>query len=179
VDVASSVEAAVGQLERRHEALTGTGGLAEVLARRVGRTIPLVYGIAGIGGVAAHWWKARVNRNAKAPAFWAQLPELAHDELAGWGQGGDMTRQIMTLLLLRHHGEPPEAAALFDAVTAATDEVMADVIEVWAEGEDDLSRFFDLALLGELVSLHLAAREGVDPGPVPAIDAAIGRLETT
>jgi glucose/mannose-6-phosphate isomerase len=90
-----------------------------------------------------------------------------------------MTRQIMTLLLLRHHGEPPEAAALFDAVTAATDEVMADVIEVWAEGEDDLSRFFDLALLGELVSLHLAAREGVDPGPVPAIDAAIGRLETT
>ena len=37
------------------------------------------------------------------------------------------------------------------------------------EGDDDLSRFFDLTLLGELVSLHLAAREGVDPGPVPAV----------
>jgi hypothetical protein len=53
---------------------------------------------------------------------------------------------------------------------AATDEVMADVFEVEGEGDDDLGRFFDLALLGELVSLHLAGREGVDPGPVPAVD---------
>ena len=40
------------------------------------------------------------------------------------------------------------------------------------EGDDDLCRFFDLALLGELVSLHLAAREGVDPGPTPVVDEA-------
>ncbi len=33
-------------------------------------------------------------------------------------------------------------------------------------------RFFDLALLGELVSLHLAAHEGVDPGPAPAVEEA-------
>ncbi len=51
------------------------------------------------------------------------------------------------------------------------DEVMADVVEVRAAG-DDLSRFFELALLGELVSLDLAGREGVDPGPVPGIDEA-------
>ena len=55
---------------------------------------------------------------------------------------------------------------------AATDEVMADVFEVESEGDDDLGRFFDLALFGQLVSLHLAGREGVDPGPVPAVDDA-------
>jgi glucose/mannose-6-phosphate isomerase len=173
-DVAASVDAASELLQRRHDTLAAPGGSAEVLARRIGRTIPLVYGANGIGGVAAHWWKARINRNAKSPAFCARLPDLAHDELAGWGQGGDITRQAMTLLLLRERGEPAETSALFDAVTAATDEVMADVIEVWAEGEDDLSRFFDLALHAELVSLHLAAREGVDPGPVPAVDDARG-----
>ena len=52
---------------------------------------------------------------------------------------------------------------------------MASVVEVWAEGADDLGRLLDLVLLGELVSLHLAAREGVDPGPVPAIDDARSR----
>jgi glucose/mannose-6-phosphate isomerase len=57
-------------------------------------------------------------------------------------------------------------------VRAATEEVMADVLEIRAEGDDDLSRFFDLALLGELVSLHLAGREGVDPGPAPAVEEA-------
>ncbi len=44
---------------------------------RIGRTIPLVYGSSGVSPrVAARWWKARVNLNAKAPAFAAVLPEL-------------------------------------------------------------------------------------------------------
>ena len=77
------------------------------LARRLGRTIPLVYGSAGVTAVAAQWWKTQVNLNAKAPAFAASLPELTHDELAGWGQGGDVTRQTMSLVLLRHAGEGP------------------------------------------------------------------------
>ena len=64
----------------------------------------------GVAAVAARWWKAQVNLNAKAPAFAATLPELTHDELAGWGQGGDVTRQTMSLVLLRHAGEGPRAA---------------------------------------------------------------------
>ena len=81
----------------------------------------------------------------------------------------------MSLVLLRHAGEGARAGDLFEAVRAATEEVMADVFEVRADGDDDLSRFFDLALLGELVSLHLAAHEGVDPGPAPAVEEAHAR----
>jgi glucose/mannose-6-phosphate isomerase len=171
-DCAPAVDAAATTLARRRDALLAPSGPAAQLARRLGRTIPLVYGSAGTAAVAARWWKAQVNLNAKAPAFAATLPELTHDELAGWGQGGDVTRQTMSLVLLRHAGEAPRAAGQFDAVRAATDEVMADVFEVQAEGDDELGRFFDLSLLGSLVSLHLAAREGVDPGPVPAVDDA-------
>jgi glucose/mannose-6-phosphate isomerase len=171
-DPTASVVAASGALARRRDAWLQPGGPAEVLAHRIGRTIPLLYGADGVGAVAARWWKARVNLNAKAPAFAAAVPGLTYDELAGWGQSGDVTRQVMSLVLLRHDGESPCTAGLFEAVRAATDEVMADVFEVRAEGGDDLGRFFDLALLGELVSLHLAGREGVDPGPVPAVDEA-------
>ena len=170
--VTASVMAAAAALARRRDALLAPRGVAAEVARRLGRTIPLVYGSTGAAAVAAQWWKAQVNLNAKAPAFAASLPELTHDELAGWGQGGDVTRQTMSLVLLRHAGEAPRIAGQFDAVRAATDEVMADVFEVHGEGDDDLSRFFDFALLGALVSLHLAAREGVDPGPVPAVDEA-------
>ena len=171
-DPTASIAAAASALGRRRDALVAPGGPPEDLARRIGRTIPLVYGAAGVAAVAARWWKAQVNLNAKAPAFAAALPELTYDELAGWGQGGDVTRQVMSLVLLRHRGEGAEAAALFESVRAATDEVMADVFEVEGEGDDDLGRFFDLALFGQLVSLHLAGREGVDPGPVPAVDDA-------
>ena len=55
-------------------------------------------------------------------------------------------------------------------MVTATDEVMADVVEVRAEGDDDLARFLHLALWADFVSLYLAAREGVDPGPVPVIE---------
>ncbi len=175
-DGASSVAAAAASLARRRDAYVGAGdrgsGTAGELARRIGGTFPLVYGSSGIGAVAARWWKSCVNLDAKSPAFAAELPALAYDELAGWGQGGDITRQTTTLVLLRHPGEDDAIDALFGAVRDATDEVMADVIEVWGEGDDDLGRFLDLALVGELVALELAARTGVDPGPVPAVDEA-------
>jgi glucose/mannose-6-phosphate isomerase len=171
-DSAEVIDAAATALARRRDALLAAGGAPAELARRLGRTIPLVYGSHGTAAVAAHWWKAQVNLNAKAPAFAATVPDVNHDELAGWGQGGDVTRQTMSLVLLRHAGEAPRTAGQFDGVRAATDEVMADVFEVRAEGDDDLARFFDLTLVGSLVSLHLAAREGVDPGPVPTVDEA-------
>lgn len=169
-DCGPSVTAAAAALRRRVEAFAAPGGAAAEVARRIGRTIPVVYGAAGIGAVAARRWKAQVNLNEKAPAFAASLPARSRDELAGWGQGGDVTRQVMSLVLLRHAGEDPAVAWLFDAVAAATDEVMADVVEVRAEGGDDLTRFLDLTLCGDYVSLFLAAREGVDPGPVPVIE---------
>ena len=87
-----------------------------------------------MSAVAARRWKAQINLNAKAPAFCAALPDLAHDELAGWGQGGDVTRQVVTLVLLRHDGEDAESVRMFDVVTQMTDEVMAGIIEVRRRG---------------------------------------------
>ncbi len=171
-DCSSEVGAAAEFVARRRDAFVAENGNAAELARRIGRTIPLVYGSSGIAAVAARWWKSCVNLNAKSPAFAAELPGLTYDELAGWGQGGDITRQTMTLVFLRHHREPSAVPALFESVRAATEEVMADVLDVWADSSHDLGRLFELALLGELVSLEMAAHEGVDPGPVPAVEEA-------
>jgi len=171
-DAAARLDEAAASLARRRNVFVGPDGQAAQVARRIGRTIPLVYGAEGVDAAAARWWKARVNLNVKAPAFAGAVPARTYDELAGWGQGGDITRQVVSLVLLRRDGEPLALARLFEAVMAECDEVMADMIEVRAEDDDDLGRFFELALLGELVSLALAGHEGVDPGPVPGIDEA-------
>ena len=39
-----------------------------------------------------------------------------------------------------------------------------------AEGEGPLAQLLDLMLVGDFVTLHLAAQEGVDPGPIPVLD---------
>jgi len=49
-------------------------------------------------------------------------------------------------------------------------EVVHDVVELRAVGEGPLAQLFDLTLVGDFVSLHMAAQEGIDPGPVPVLD---------
>ena len=161
------VDAAVAQLEVRREALAA-GDWAAAIALAIGPTIPLVVGAGPLGAVAARRWKTQVNENAKSPAFSATMPELCHNEVAGWGQHGDVTRQLFTLVELRHDEEHPLEEARFDQVRELLAEVTHDVIEVRAVGEGSLAQLLDLVLVGDMVSLHLAARVGIDPGPVPA-----------
>ncbi len=170
------IDLAVAQLRRRRDALLAPGNIAAQLARQIGRTIPLVHGAQSLGAAAALRWKTQVNENAKAPAFCAVYPELCHNEIAGWGQNGDVTRQIMTLVNLRHDAEHPQVVRRFELVAEILREVVADILEVRAVGEGELAQLLDLILVGDFVSLHLAAQEGIDPGPVPALDEIKQRL---
>jgi glucose/mannose-6-phosphate isomerase len=164
------VDQAVDQLSRRRDELVRPGSRAELIARQIGRTIPLVHSSQALGSAAALRWKAQINENAKCPAFVNVYPELCHNELAGWGQHGDATRQLITLVNLRHDAEHPQVARRFDLVAEVLREVVADIVEVRAAGEGDLAQLLDLALVGDFVSLHLAGNEGIDPGPIPVLE---------
>lgn len=164
------IDAAVAQLTRRRDELILPDNLAEMLARRIGRTMPLIYGGGGIGQVAALRWKTQFNENAKTPAFANVMPELCHNEVCGFGQNGDITRQVMHLVNLRHEFEHPQVSRRFDLVTEAISEVVADIDTVVAAGEGALAQLLDLVIIGDFMSLHRAAQEGLDPGPVPVLD---------
>jgi glucose/mannose-6-phosphate isomerase len=163
------VDLAVRQLRRRRDQLAATRNPAAELARRIGRTMPLVYSSGAIGATAAQRWKTQVNENAKTPAFWALHPELCHNEVQGWGQHGDVTRQVFTIVNLRHDAEHPQVMRRFELVEDILREVVAGMEEVRADGEGDLAQLLDLVLYGDFVSLYLAAQEGLDPGPVPVL----------
>lgn len=170
------IKLAVSQLQLRRDRLTRPSNDAATLAKRIGRTIPLVHGGGAIGATAAQRWKTQVNENAKSPAFWAAQPELCHNEVAGWGQHGDATRQLLTLVTLRHDHEHPQVSRRFDLVADLVREVLTGIEEVHAEGEGELAQLLDLILVGDFVSLHMAAQEGIDPGPVPALVEIKSRL---
>jgi glucose/mannose-6-phosphate isomerase len=142
---------------------------AREIARRIGTTIPILYGGGALGAVAAQRWKCDVNENAKAPAFWNAYPELDHNEICGWGQHGDVTRQVLTLVEL-HHGFAH--ARLIDhsaATRALVEEAVVQILEVEARGEGRLAQLLDLIYLGDWTSAYLALDSDVDPGPIDAI----------
>jgi glucose/mannose-6-phosphate isomerase len=166
----SWIEAAIEQLRGRRDQLAGDGGMAAELARRIGRTFPLIYGAGGVGSVAALRWKNQFNENAKSPAYASAMPELCHNDLCGFGQHGDVTRQLLHLVNLRHDYEHPQIARRFELVTEVLREVVNDIDTVTAEGEGPLAQLLDLVMVGDHVSLHRAAQEGIDPGPNPVLD---------
>jgi glucose/mannose-6-phosphate isomerase len=167
----SWIDLAVDQMKRRRDETErgGDASAAASVARRIGRTFPIIQGGGAIGAAAAQRWKTQINENAKAPAWWSAQPELCHNEVCGWGQHGDVTRQTVTAVALRHDAEHPQLDLRFQLVAELMREVVADVIEVRADGEGDLAQLFDLILFGDYVSLWLAAQAGVDPGPVPIL----------
>jgi glucose/mannose-6-phosphate isomerase len=173
------IAAAVDQLARRRDELREVHSSAERLARHLHGTIPVVYGGGLLGGVAAARWKAQVNQTAKAPAFAGELPDVVHAELAGWGQHGDITRQVMSLVLLRHDDEPPEVVEQFTQVETWTDEVVTAIHTVTAQGEGALAQLLDLAFQGDVVALHLAELAGIDPGPTPVITPSPADVEAS
>lgn len=170
------VRGAASDLARSRDLLVRPGSVAEQLARRIDRTIPLVHGAPGPSGVAAMRWKTQVNENGKAPAFFSIQPELCHNEVAGWGQLGDVTRKVLTLVMLRYGGEHPQVGRRFALVKELAAEVVANVLEVRTDAETDVGALFDLVLLGDFVSLHLAGNERIDPGPVPVLGELKQRL---
>jgi hypothetical protein len=169
--VEAAIDHAVQQLRRRRDEVFGTGSdLVTRLARRIGRSIPLITGAGPVGAIAAAHWKAQCNANAKIPAFASSLPELASDEIAGWGQHGDVTRQVLVSVLLRHDTEPATPVGAYDVLVPILEESLGAVRTVAAAGDGALAQLLDLAYLGDLVSVELAMQEGLDPGPAPALE---------
>jgi glucose/mannose-6-phosphate isomerase len=168
--ISTKIAAAADHLDARAQKLTAAQSPAADLARRIGRTLPIVYGGGVLGAVAAARWKAQFNENAKVASFANGVPEMTHNEICGWGQHGDVTRQVFTMILLRHDFEHPHTSRRFEMTAEICDEVVADIHTVKAEGADPLTQLLDLIMMGDFVSLELAAQSEVDPGPVPILD---------
>jgi len=174
--VTRSLRSAVALLGRRRDLLVRSGSLAEDLARGIADTIPLVQGANGPTGVAAMRWKTQINENAKSPAFWSLQPELCHNEVAGWARLAEETGSLFTVVTLRHSAEHPRVALRFEIVKEIVGPAVAAVVEARTDAMDDVGALFDLSLLGDFVSLHLAANAHVDPGPVPVLSELKAQL---
>lgn len=148
--------------------------LAKELARKLYGRIPLIYGSAGYRSVVATRIKGQINENAKNVAFWNVFPELNHNELVGWQEPG-LTRQIQ-LLVLRDKEESERIRTRIEVTEDIIRERVAEIVDLWAEGDSQLERMFSLIYLGDYISYYLALLNKIDPTPVAVIDRLKGEL---
>lgn len=141
--------------------------LAKEIARGLHGTTPVIAG-AGLTTPIANRWKTQVNENAKQPCFYNELPELDHNEIVGWEGAADVGRFSAVFLDDSDaHPRVKERMELTERLTAGN---AAASFRVETRGQTGIERVISLVLLGDLVSIYLAALRGVDPGPVRVID---------
>ncbi len=147
---------------------------AQALARALEGRVPLVYG-AGPTGPVAYRWKTQLNENAKAPAFWGELPELCHNEVVGYELASRLLPQG-TVVFLRARGDHPRVGKRVEILGELLAERGLGWTEVWARGEGSLAQLLSLLYLGDWTSYYLALLHGVDPAPVAIIGELKNRL---
>jgi glucose/mannose-6-phosphate isomerase len=166
----TEIDAAAGLLRRLAAEWgpdAGDDSLAKRLAGVLHGAIPVIHG-ADPTMAPARRWKSQLNENAKAPAFASVLPEADHNEICGWERG----RKVAPLagVFLEDSDQHPRIRRRLELTAKMLGEAGAPTELVEIEGDSRLERVLGLVLLGDLVSVYVAALDGVDPTPVEPIE---------
>jgi glucose/mannose-6-phosphate isomerase len=167
--LAAEIDVAAGHLQALAEEWGPDGAedsLAKSLAHQLRSTIPVIVG-AGLTAQIAYRWKTQINENAKLPAYWGEIPELDHNEIAGWA--GAAALAPFSAIFLDDSDSHPRLRARIELTQAAVAPVARFTSIVHTRGESALERVCSLVLLGDLTSFYLAILAGVDPTPVTAL----------
>jgi glucose/mannose-6-phosphate isomerase len=164
----TEIDAAAAHLESAAEGLLER---AQEIAARLDGTVPVIYG-ADLTAPVALRWKTEINENAKAPAFWAELPEADHNELCGWTEA----EGIFSAVFLEDSDQHPRERRRIELTAEAVSSAAAEVERVTVEGDTRTERLLSAVMLGDLVSLFLAAHRNLDPTPIEALDLLKQRM---
>jgi glucose/mannose-6-phosphate isomerase len=162
--VHTEIDCAAAFLEAQRDELRRE---AAEIAERLGDSTVVIYG-SDLTTPLARRWKTQINENAKLPAFYAELPEADHNEICGWEPGTAAAQ--MSAVFLEDWDQHPRERQRFELTAGVIESGAGEVLRLETKGSNRVERLLWAMLLGDLVSLEMAAQRGVDPGSIEAID---------
>ena len=157
-----------------NEAVPLAKNWAKKLAKKLHEHLSVVYGAGHLSQVARRW-KGQFNENAKAWAFFEQLPEMNHNALAGTQFPPDLAEKIVTVTLTSSL-DHPRTRVRFQITQEILSQqgVSCEVVE--ARGASRLAQMLSAIHFGDYVSFYLAMLYGVDPTSLEVVDYLKQRL---
>jgi glucose/mannose-6-phosphate isomerase len=165
----AEIDTSVALLERLVEEwgpAAADDSLAKSVARQLDGTVPVIHG-ASATTAPARRWATQLNENAKSPAFWTELPEASHNQIVGWERGRELAP--LSGVFLCDPDQHPRVQRHVELVKAELERVGAPAVQLHTEGDSRLERVLSSVLLGDLVSVYMAALAGSDPTVTPAL----------
>ena len=155
--------------EEINPAVAKENNFARQLARQMKDRIPVIWGSSAHSDIAAMRWKAQINENAKAPAYYNAFPELDHNELVGFEAPAELLARLLVIIMC----DPDDHEQVKKRIRITGNiirEKVAGVIEIKTRGSSWLAKLYSLIYTGDYASFYLALEYGINPTPVNVID---------
>lgn len=169
----ASVPALRSYLDTLAPDVPATRNQAKRIALAMRDRVPAIYAPRTVRSVALRW-QGQVNENAKMVAFSGEIPEMDHNQLVGWLEGG--TGCHCRPVILMPAVMMPTVRRMSEVTLQMMNERGLDPIFVTLPGTDLLSNVLQGVALGDMASYYLAVLKGVDPAPVAPIKEFKSRI---
>lgn len=149
--------------------------LAKQTAYKLHGSFPVIYAAADATSVAAVRWRGQLAENAKMLSAHHLLPEMNHNEIAGYQFPENVLKSVV-VLFLRDPGEDGPMSRRMEVTSELLQTRVKSVVHLHGVGETLTARLLSLIFLGDCVSFYTAVLNGVDPYPVEMIDTLKNRI---
>ncbi|NLX47380.1 MAG: bifunctional phosphoglucose/phosphomannose isomerase [Euryarchaeota archaeon] len=139
---------------------------AKRLAKAMEGKVPAVYAPRPVRSVALRW-QNQMNENAKTVAFSGEVPEMDHNQLVSWLEGG-LDSGCRPVMLMPSEMRPT-IKRMSEVTLQMLNERGLDPIYVALPGEGLWDNVLQGIALGDMASYYMAVMKGVDPAPVTPI----------
>ena len=139
--------------------------LTYTLAASIYKTLPIIYGTSESTAVAALRWKGQFCENASMLAYHNELPEMNHNEIAGWENNAKLFDNMSVRWLTDSNDH--DQVQLRQKITKRIIGMKNNNQHVIAvAGSSVRVRLLHLIHFGDWVSYWCAILHGTDPSPV-------------
>lgn len=136
---------------------------------------PMIYG-SGLFMPVARRWACQINENAKRAAQWGVLPEMNHNEVVAWIEGGPWGSRYQ-VILLSDPDAPADVLQRIPATRSLAEGAGWPVRVQTPVADTHLGRILEQSVVGDWLSYWMALAAGMDPTPIPPIDALKASLQ--
>ena len=138
---------------------------AELLAKKMFKTTPIIYVAEGFEGVAIRL-RQQINENSKMLCWHHVIPEMNHNELLGWRTNVDN----LSVLYLRNENDFYRNNKRIEINKSVIKTYTDNVFETWSVGDSDLQNTLYHINLGDWISWFLSDLNKVDAIEIDVIN---------
>ena len=143
--------------------------LTYALAKRIYKSLPVIYGENESTGIVAVRWKGQLSENAKMLAYHNELPEMNHNEIVGWENNSELINKI-SIVWLKDKDDHTRISIRQSLTKDIIGELAGNHEIVSVTGDSKIQRYLHMIHFGDWVSFWCAILHKTNPTPVNKID---------